>query len=177
MRFLLFFILSLSLFHIAAAQKNKDDAKIAAAFDNYIIQSMPQWKTPGLSVAVVKDGKVVFKKGYGLRELGKPQPFTTATLSACASTTKAMTAACMGMLVDEGKLKWKDKVADILPAFKLANPTALQKLLFLTCLRTMPDWAMQTTYGYPVIPGMRSCKGCNQWSLLIRCVLLLFIRT
>ena len=80
---------------------------------------MPLWKVPGLAVAVVKDGKVVFKKAYGVTELGKSSAFDTATLSICASTTKAMTALCVVMLVDEGKLKWNDKVSDILPGFKI----------------------------------------------------------
>ena len=80
---------------------------------------MPLWKVPGLAVAVVKDGKVIFKKGYGVTELGKTSAFDTSTLSICASTTKAMTAVCVGMLVDEGKLKWSDKVSDVLPEFKI----------------------------------------------------------
>ena len=91
----------------------------AAIFDKYIQDAMPLWKVPGLSVAVVKDGKVVFKKGYGSAELGKPAAFDTSTLSICASTTKAMTAVCVAMLVDAGKLKWNDKVADIIPGFKI----------------------------------------------------------
>ncbi|MEO5683579.1 MAG: serine hydrolase [Chitinophagaceae bacterium] len=122
MRIFIFMAASLLFVHASYSQKNKNDAKAAAAFDEYVKQALPRWQTPGMSIAIVKDGKIVFKKAYGLRELGKPQPFTTATLSACASTTKAMTAVCMGMLVDEGKLKWSDKVVDILPSFKLANP-------------------------------------------------------
>jgi CubicO group peptidase (beta-lactamase class C family) len=90
-------------------------------FDKYIQQTIPVWKVPGLAVAVVKDGKVVFKKGYGVREFGKSSAFDTSTLSICASTTKAMTAVCIGMLVDEGKLKWSDKVVDVLPAFKIKD--------------------------------------------------------
>src|SRR5437762_5997456 len=104
---------------------------MVTAFDDYIKQVLPAWQTPGISVVVVKDGRIVFKKAYGLRELGKPQPFTTATLSACASTTKAMTATCMGMLVDEGKVKWSDKVSDILPSFKLANPNQTAEITIL----------------------------------------------
>src|SRR5882724_11261981 len=119
----LFILLSLlacaSLF--SNGQKKKE-INTVAVFDKYIQSSLQTWKTPGLSVAVVKDGKVVFKKGYGVRELGKPEPYSTSTLSTCASTTKAMTATCMGMLVDEGKVKWTDIVADILPEFKLSDP-------------------------------------------------------
>src|SRR5450432_1230287 len=129
MRFIFFTAVFFLFFHVSPAQKNNssNDAKLVAAFDEYVQQALPLWKTPGISVAIVKDGKTIFKKGYSLRELGKPQPYTTATLSTCASTTKAMTAVCMGMLVDEGKVKWTDKVMDVLPAFKWVIHTTVQK--------------------------------------------------
>lgn len=100
----------------------------AAVFDQYIQKALPLWKTPGLSVVVVKDGKVVFGKGYGVAELGKSSPYTTATVSICASTTKAMTAVCMGMLVDEGKIKWSDKLKSIYPGFRLYDPYVTDEL-------------------------------------------------
>jgi CubicO group peptidase (beta-lactamase class C family) len=104
---------------IVIGQKSLGKTDKAALFDEYVQTAMKRWKTPGMSMAVVKDGQVVFVKGYGVTELGKVAPFTTSTLSICASTTKAMTAVCMGMLVDEGKVKWSDKVSDIFPALKL----------------------------------------------------------
>ncbi|HET7458671.1 MAG TPA: serine hydrolase, partial [Gemmatimonadaceae bacterium] len=80
------------------------------------------WRVPGLAIAVVKDGRVVFAKGYGVRELGKPAPVDTNTLFAIGSTTKAMTAAAMGMLVDEKKVRWDEPVTTYLPAFAVADP-------------------------------------------------------
>jgi CubicO group peptidase (beta-lactamase class C family) len=102
--------------------------KEASSFDQYIREALLLWKTPGLSVVVVKDDKVVFRKAYGVVELGKTAPFTTGTISVCASTTKAMTAVCMGMLVDEGKVKWTDKLRDIYPEFRLSDPYAASEL-------------------------------------------------
>ena len=64
-----------------------------AGFDDYISKGVDAWRLPGTSVAVVKDGKVVFAKGYGVRELGKPERADEHTLFAIGSTTKAMTAA------------------------------------------------------------------------------------
>jgi CubicO group peptidase (beta-lactamase class C family) len=104
---------------VGAAQS--PDAK-AQELDTYVAQAVRDWQTPGLAIAVVKDGKLVFAKGYGVREIGKPAPFDTATMSAIASTTKAMTAAAIGMLVDEGKVKWDDPVTKYLPAFELYDP-------------------------------------------------------
>jgi len=96
--------------------------------DSYTAKAVADWKVPGLAIAVVKDGRIVFAKGYGVRELGKPAPVDTQTLFAIGSTTKAMTAASIGMLVDDGKLKWDDRVTKILPAFQLADPYVTREL-------------------------------------------------
>lgn len=114
---------------------NKEIQDKVDLFDKYIQSSMPLWKTTGLSVAVVKDGKVIFKKGYGVTNIDKPQPFTTSTISFCASTTKAMTAACVGMLVDEGKIKWDDKLKEILPGFRLYDPYVSDEITIRDLLR------------------------------------------
>ena len=108
--------------------QNPDNSKWPVLFDNYIQNALLTWKTPGLSVIVVKDSVVVFKKAYGVQDIGNKTPYTTATLSTCASTTKAMTAVCMAMLVDEEKVKWSDVVSDILPEFKLADPYATAEI-------------------------------------------------
>src|ERR1041384_6521739 len=86
-------------------------------FDAYVEKSRVQWQMPGMAVALVKDGKVILKKGYGLRKLDDSAPVDDQTLFVCASTTKAMTAACMGILVDQGKIKWDDAVINYLPTF------------------------------------------------------------
>jgi CubicO group peptidase (beta-lactamase class C family) len=100
----------------------------AAELDTYVAQAVKDWHATGLAIAVVKDGKVVFEKGYGLREINKPAPFDTTTISAIASTTKAMTAAAMGMLVDEGKVKWDDPVTKYLPSFQLYDPYVTREI-------------------------------------------------
>src|SRR3954470_1160025 len=92
---------------------------VLAGFDAYTAKAVSDWKTPGLAVAIVKDGTVVFAKGYGVRELGKPQSVDTHTLFAIGSTTKAMTAALVGMLVDEKKVAWDAPVTAYLPWFQL----------------------------------------------------------
>src|SRR4051794_34467974 len=72
---------------------------------------------PGIAVAIVKDGHVVLLKGYGLRRLGDPAPVTPQSLFRIASNTKAFTTAALAILVDEGKLKWDDRVVDRMPSF------------------------------------------------------------
>jgi len=93
----------------------------ARQLDAYTTQAVKDWGAVGLAISVVKDGRVVFAKGYGVRELGKPDPVDTATLFAIGSTTKAMTAAAIGMLVDEGKIRWDDPVTTHIPGFQLRD--------------------------------------------------------
>ncbi len=87
--------------------------------DSIAERSMKAFDVPGIAVAVIKDGKVIHSKGYGVRSLRTGQPTDENTLFGIASNSKAFTAAALGMLVDEGKLKWDDKVRDYIPEFKL----------------------------------------------------------
>jgi CubicO group peptidase (beta-lactamase class C family) len=99
----------------AVAQNKVED------FDKYADAARQEWKVPGMSIAVVQDGKVIMAKGYGVREVGKAAPVDADTLFGAMSTTKAMTAVTMGMLVDEGKISWDDKVIKHLPDFRVAD--------------------------------------------------------
>ena len=81
-----------------------------------------QFDVPGVAVAVVKDGKVLLERGWGLRELGKPEPVQADTLFAIASNTKAFTATSLNLLAEEGKLKMDDRVVDHLPSFRMSDP-------------------------------------------------------
>jgi CubicO group peptidase (beta-lactamase class C family) len=101
------------------------------AFDAYVDKARKEWNVPGLAIAVVKDGKVLLNKGYGVTELGTNKEVNAETLFACASTTKAMTATCMGMLVDEGKVNWNDRVIEYLPEFQLHDPFVTRELRIL----------------------------------------------
>jgi CubicO group peptidase (beta-lactamase class C family) len=99
-----------------------------AALDKYVAHAARDWRIPGMAIAVVKDDSLVFAKGYGVIEIGKPAPATEHTRFAIGSTTKAMTVASLAMLVDEGKLKWDDRVIDYLPDFQLYDSYATREL-------------------------------------------------
>jgi CubicO group peptidase (beta-lactamase class C family) len=73
-------------------------------FDKYAEAARREWKVPGMAITIVQDGKVILAKGYGVREMDKAAPVDADTLFGAMSTTKAMTAVTMGMLVDEGKI-------------------------------------------------------------------------
>jgi CubicO group peptidase (beta-lactamase class C family) len=92
------------------------------ALDGDLARALKDWQVPGMAVGIVKDGKVVHAKGYGVRELGRPEPVDADTLFAIASNTKAFTAATLAILVDEGKLTWDDRVTTHLPYLQLYDP-------------------------------------------------------
>lgn len=97
-------------------------------FDDYVNRSMKEWEIPGMAVAIVKDDKVVFAKGYGVRDIGKPAPVDEHTLFAIGSSSKAFTAASLAILMDEGKLKWDDPVTKYLPGFQLYDPYVTREM-------------------------------------------------
>lgn len=97
-------------------------------FDEYVEKAMKEWEVPGLAIAVVKDDKIVFAKGYGVRELGGTAGVNEQTLFAIGSSSKAFTAATIALFVDEGKLKWDDPVTKYLPALQLFDPYSTREL-------------------------------------------------
>jgi CubicO group peptidase (beta-lactamase class C family) len=113
---------------VAAPAAAQSTAQRVAAFDAYVAKAVKDWKVPGLAIAVVKNDSVILVKGYGVRELGKPDAVDAGTRFAIGSTTKAMTAAAIGMLVDEGKLRWDDPVTKLLPDFRLSDPWVTREL-------------------------------------------------
>ncbi|HEY0597883.1 serine hydrolase [Sphingopyxis sp.] len=94
----------------------------AGRIDATVSRAMAAFDVPGMAVAIVKDGKLVHAKGYGVREAGKAEPVTPDTIFQIGSNTKAFTAAALAILVDEGKLKWDDRVIDHLPDFRMYDP-------------------------------------------------------
>ncbi len=96
--------------------------------DDYATKAGRDWNVPGFAIAIVKDDRVVFAKGYGVRELGKPAPVDDKTLFAIASNTKAFTAAALAILVDEGKVRWDDPVTKYLPEFQLYDPYVTREM-------------------------------------------------
>lgn len=110
----------LSLLVLIAIQFAVGQSRIEM-FDKYVEAARNEWKLPGLSIVVVQEGRVLLSKGYGVREIGKDTRVDADTLFGAMSTTKAMTAVTMGLLVDEGKVSWDDKVTKHLPDFRLAD--------------------------------------------------------
>jgi CubicO group peptidase (beta-lactamase class C family) len=100
-----------------------------ADLDAFVGAAMKAFDVPGLALAIVKDGKVICAKGYGVRRIDDPAPVTTRTLFAIASNTKAFTSAAMGILVDEKKVDWDAPVSQHLPDFRVADPYVSSQLM------------------------------------------------
>jgi len=96
--------------------------------DGYVTRILKTFEVPGLAVAIVKDGKPVLTKGYGVRQLGNPARVDNQTLFGIASNTKAFTAAALAILVDEGKIAWDDRVIDHMPEFQMYDPYVTREI-------------------------------------------------
>jgi CubicO group peptidase (beta-lactamase class C family) len=90
--------------------------------DSLVAVTLRTFDVPGIAVAIVKDGKIIHSKGYGVRSLNTMQKVDENTLFGIASNSKAFTVAGLGMLVDEKKISWDDKVLDYIPEFRMYNP-------------------------------------------------------
>lgn len=113
----LLFTCLLILFSLSSLSQPLSSKKI----DRLTERVRKEFNVPGIAVAVVKDGKVLHMKGYGVRSITTGEKTDENTLFAIASNTKAFTVAALGILIDEGKLTWDSRVIDIIPQFRLYN--------------------------------------------------------
>jgi CubicO group peptidase (beta-lactamase class C family) len=90
--------------------------------DSLVELTLKTFNVPGIAVGIIKDGKLIHAKGYGVANLETGRKVDEYTLFGIASNSKSYTAAALGILVDEGKIKWDDKVTDYIPEFKMYNP-------------------------------------------------------
>ena len=96
--------------------------------DQFIPAQMQKWKVPGLAIAVVQNGQVIYSHGFGLRDVKNNLPATTKTIFAIGSISKSFTSLSMGILNDEGKLDWDKPVRQYLPEFQMYDPVASERM-------------------------------------------------
>ena len=128
-------------FNVGAQISKQDLAKI----ETTVNRAFEVFKPAGLAVAIVKDSSVIYHKGLGMADAEKNIPVKTTSLFNIASCTKAFTAAAIGILVDEGKIKWTDKVTDYIPEFRLSDDYITREMTIedLLCHRS----GLGTFYG------------------------------
>jgi CubicO group peptidase (beta-lactamase class C family) len=113
---------TVTLVGVVCAQRLSAQAMAPADLDAYVSASMKTFDVPGMAVAIVKDGKVVVAKGYGVRKLGDSTAVDEFTMFGIGSNTKAFTTAALATLIDDGKLAWDDPVYQRLPGFVMYDP-------------------------------------------------------
>lgn len=105
-----------------------DPARVKQLTD-FVENAMREQSVPGVALAIVDNGTVVFDGGFGVRELGKPEKVDAGTTFMIASNTKPLTTLLMASLVDAGKLDWDTPVTKVYPAFKLGDAATTQQVL------------------------------------------------
>lgn len=96
--------------------------------DQLIQNTLQTFDVPGMSVGIIKDGKIVYSKGFGVASLTSKQKMTDETLVGIASNSKGFTATALAILADEGKLNFDDKVTKFIPEFKMYNDYVTQEI-------------------------------------------------
>jgi CubicO group peptidase (beta-lactamase class C family) len=104
------------------------DGELVREFESYVEDLMARLQVPGAAVAVVQNGKMVYAKGFGVKEKGGNEPVTPNTLMMIGSTTKSMTTMMMASEVDDGVMRWDEPVVDVLPSFAVADPDLTKKI-------------------------------------------------
>jgi CubicO group peptidase (beta-lactamase class C family) len=136
----------------AGRTANRLTPQRVAELMSFVKTGMDELHVPGVGIALIDHGKLVYDGGLGVRELGKPQPVDKNTLFMIASNTKGLTTLMLARLVDQGKLRWDEPVTQVYPSFRLGSPatTAKVRIEDLICACTgVPrkdfDWILGTT--------------------------------
>lgn len=118
--------------------------------DIFITKAMKELSLPGASVAIVQNGETVYRKSFGVKQLGKTEKVTPETLFMIGSTTKPLTTLMLSKLVEDGKLSWETPIVKALPSFALADKEITSKFLVkhTACACTgMPRRDMEFVFG------------------------------
>ena len=132
-----------------------DPARVQALLD-FVRTAAEETHTPGVGIALIDHGRIVYEGGVGVREAGKPQPVDAHTRFMVASNTKGMSTLLLARLADEGKLRWDQPVTEVYPAFRLGSEATTKQVLMrhLVCACTgVPrkdyEWIFTTTAKTP----------------------------
>jgi len=156
-------ILMMTLSAQAREKVTKHDGHInLEELDAYILKSMKLGNVPGLSIAIVKDGRTTLTKGYGTRELGKKLPVDEKTLFQAVSLTKDFTVTALAMLEDEGKMTWDDQLVGIIPDFETSDEFLTRNVTIFDVLRGRDGTAFDFL-SYSLFPNRSEAE---QFSLL-----------
>src|SRR5664279_4981795 len=121
-----FFFLLFTGVVIAQSGQQRGNSFLTDSLDGYIQKGLQDWNLPGLAVVVVKDGKVLWMKGYGVRDIETRKPVDENTLFMIASNTKLFTASSLALLETQKKISLDDPITKYFPSYRLYNGTTTQ---------------------------------------------------
>jgi beta-lactamase class C len=133
-------VLTFLFLHISTSITSKEDVSLQLpiyqpVLENFVSdineiarEMFAESKAPGGAVAVVKNGRIVYEEGFGIKKIGEDELIDVHTAFRIASVSKTFAGTLTGMLVNEGKLNWDDSVQQYLPEFQLRNPEFASKL-------------------------------------------------
>lgn len=104
--------------------KTKKICMLMQEFEPVVLKAIEDYQVPGVVIGIVSDGKLIYSKGFGWRNVEKKLPVTTDTIFSIGSCSKAFTSFLAGTLVDEGLMSWDQRIVDIYPEFRLKDPHA-----------------------------------------------------
>ncbi|HRE23149.1 MAG TPA: serine hydrolase [Bacteroidia bacterium] len=166
------FLCLILLTSLTTFQTFSQDNFIKDSLDSYINREMQKWQIPGVAIAIVKDGKVLAMKGYGVREIGKPDKVDEFTLFQIASNTKAFTGTALALLAYQKRISLDDKVTKYLPWFQLKDPCATNmvtikdilchRIGFYTFQSDFLNWDCNMTTD-ALIKNMRNVQPVNEF--------------
>jgi CubicO group peptidase (beta-lactamase class C family) len=113
---------------LAGVQPLPFSDEIRAELESYIQRKLTEYGVPGVAVAVVQDGEMVYAQGFGVREVGGNAPVTPETLMMIGSTGKTMTTMLMATVVDDGLMSWDTPAQEVLPQFAVADPELSEQI-------------------------------------------------
>jgi CubicO group peptidase (beta-lactamase class C family) len=142
--------------NFAGRTAHRLDPERVAMLKAFVESGMKELNVPGVAVALIDHGQVVFEGGFGVRELGLPKLVDAHTLFLIASNTKGMSTLLLARLVDQGKLQWDEPVTTVYPQFRLGSEATTRQVLMkhLVCACTgLPrkdlEWLFNTAKGTP----------------------------
>jgi CubicO group peptidase (beta-lactamase class C family) len=144
---------------------HKLDADRLGQLEKFTEAARQKLGVPGVALALVQGGKVIYQKGFGVRELGKPAKVTAKTLFLIGSINKSMTSLMMAAMVDRGKLTWETPVAPLLPGFALGDEEATRKLTLrhTVCACTgLPRQDMEMFFEYSGVTPEKRLEGLSK---------------
>jgi len=133
--------------------------QLVTRFERYAEEARQAWGTPGMAVALVADGQVIWSKGFGVKQVGSQEPVTVDTVFQIGSASKSFTASLVALQVDQGRLKWTDKVLDSFSDFRMFDAWVTREF-------TLEDTLSQRSGQAPYSTDLLAFMGASRAEIL-----------